>query len=164
MLNFVERTADLGTTAPLQRKVRKYQGQTVTAMRQDLIERAQETIKALQDQKGRTLRAPMARSIRNGISVKIGYGKRNVGFFEGEGANKAAVIPERNFASDRKLLAIDYLQQAIAAVQAGELDELLSGELIKLKSRFASDEKSLEESDEQEEPELPNYMVKFAAE
>ncbi len=141
MLNFVERTADLGTTAPLQRKVRKYQGQTVTAMRQDLIERAQETIKALQDQKGRTLRAPMARSIRNGISVKIGYGKRNVGFFVGEGENKAAVIPELHFASDRKLLAIDYLQQAIAAVQAGEFDELLNKALTDMAARFSQEDK-----------------------
>jgi hypothetical protein len=142
MLDFVTRTADLGTTEPLQRKVRKYQGQTVTAMRQDLIERAQATIKALQEQKGRTLRAPMARSIRNGISVKIGYGKRNVAFLTGEGESKTAVIPERHFASDRKLLAIDYLQQAIAAVESGEFDELLGATLEAMAARFSRDEKS----------------------
>jgi len=142
MLDFVTRTADLGTTEPLQRKLRKHQGQTVTAMRQDLIDRAEETIKALQEQKGRTLRAPMARSIRNGISVKIGYGKRNVGFFTGEGESKAAVIPERHFAHDRKLLAIDYLQQAIVAVQAGEFDELLGATLEAMAARFSRDDKS----------------------
>ena len=137
MLNFVARTADLGTTGPLVRKERKYQGQTVTDMRQDLVSRAQETIEVLQKHKGRTLRAPMAKSIRNGIAIKIGYGNRNVGFFEGEGENKATVIPERHFAHDRKLLAIDYLQQAVVAVEAGEFDALLSKALADMTKRFS---------------------------
>ncbi len=138
MLDFVNRTADLGTTGPLAKRKRTYQGQTVTAMRQDIIERALATIQALQEHKGQTLRAPMARSIRNGIAVKIGYGKRNVGFFTGEGDNRIAVIPELHFAHDRKLLAIDYLEQAIAAVQAGEFDELLSKALSDMTARFKS--------------------------
>jgi hypothetical protein len=138
MLDFVTRTADLGTTEKLARKERKYQGQTVTDMRQDLITRAQATITALETHKGRPLRAPMARSIRNGIEVKIGYGKRNVGFYEGQGDNRIAVIPDRHFAHDRKLLAIDYLQQAIAAVEAGEFDALLSKALADMTARFSS--------------------------
>ncbi len=138
MLDFVTRTADLGTTGPLAKRKRTYQGQTVTAMRRDIIERAQATIKALQEHKGQTLRAPMARSIRNGIAVKIGYGKRNVGFFKGEGDNRIAVIPELHFARDRKLLAIDYLEQAIAAVQAGEFDALLQEMLFEVSKRFSS--------------------------
>lgn len=137
MLDFVTRTADLGTTGPLAKRKRTYQGQTVTAMRQDIIERAQATIKALQEHKGQTLRAPMARSIRNGIAIKIGYGKRNVGFFTGEGDNRVAIIPELHFARDRKLLAIDYLEQAIAAVQAGEFDELLGDTLDAMAARFS---------------------------
>ena len=137
MLDFVSRTADLGTTEKLARKERKYQGQTVTDMRQDLISRAKATIAALEAHKGLPLRAPMARSVRNGIEVKIGYGKRNVGFFEGQGDNRAAVIPDRNFAHDRKLLAIDYLQQAIAAVAAGEFDPLLRKMLADMASRFS---------------------------
>ena len=106
-------------------------------MRQDLISRAQATIAVLETYKGRVLRAPMARSIRNGIEVKIGYGKRNVGFFEGQGDNRIAVIPDRHFAHDRKLLAIDYLQQAIVAVQAGEFDDLLSTALADMTARFS---------------------------
>ena len=137
MLNFVSRTADLGTTEPLAKRERKYQGQTVTDMRQDLISRAQATIAALEAHKGRPLRAPMARSIRNGIEVKIGYGKRNVGFFEGQGESRVAIIPARHFAHDRKLLAIDYLQQAVAAVEAGEFDELLSKALADMITRFS---------------------------
>lgn len=142
MLDFVTRTADLGTTGPLAKRKRTYQGQTVTAMREDIIERAQTTIKALQEYKGQTLRAPMARSIRNGIAIKIGYGKRNVGFFTGEGDNRIAVIPELHFARDRKLLAIDYLEQAIAAVQAGEFDALLSNTLDAMAARFSKPEVS----------------------
>ncbi len=140
MLDFVTRTADLGTTGPLAKRKRTYQGQTVTAMRQDIIERAEATIKALQEHKGQTLSAPMARSIRNGIAIKIGYGKRNVGFFRGEGDNRIAVIPELHFARDRKLLAIDYLEQAITAVQAGEFDALLSNTLEAMAARFAKPE------------------------
>jgi hypothetical protein len=137
MMNFVSRTIDLGTTGPLAKRERKYQGQTVTDMRTDLITRARETIEALEAHKGRPLRAPMARSIRNGIEVKIGYGKRNVGFYEGQGDNRVAIIPELHFAHDRKLLAIDYLQQAVIAVQAGEFDELLSKALADMTARFS---------------------------
>lgn len=137
MLDFVARTADLGTTGPLAKRKRAYQGQTVTAMRQDIVERAQATIEALGTHRSGTLRAPMARSIRNGIAVKIGYGKRNVGFFTGEGKNRVAILPEMHFAHDRKLLAIDYLEQAIAAVQAGEFDALLSNTLDTMAARFS---------------------------
>lgn len=137
MLDFVSRTADLGTTDKLAKRERKYKGQTVTSMRQDLIERAQATIEALNAHTRGTLRAAMARSIRNGIAVKIGYGKRNVGFFQGAAGDQVAVIPELHFAHDRKLLAIDYLRQAIAAVQAGEFDPLLSKALADMTARFS---------------------------
>lgn len=139
MLDFVKRTADLGTTEKLTRKERKYQGQTVTDMRQDLIERAQATIEVLKSHTGGPLRAPMARSIRNGIAIKIGYGKRNVGFFKGEGETRVAVIPERHFAHDRMLFAIEYLQRAIAAVEAGEFDALLSDTLEAMTARFSKE-------------------------
>lgn len=137
MLDFVNRTADLGTTTALPRKERTYQGQTITDMRRDLVVRAQATISALEAHKGRTLRAPMARSIRNGIAIKVGYGKHNVGFFEGTGDNRVAIVPELHFAHDRKLLAIDYLKQLVVAVEAGEFDALLSALLAKMTARFA---------------------------
>lgn len=140
MLDFVTRTADLGTTGPLPKRKRTYQGQTITAMRQDLIGRAQATIEALSNHRSGPLRAPMARSIRNGIAIKIGYGKRNVGFYRGEGDNRVAIIPELHFAHDRKLLAIDYLQQAIVAVQSGEFDGLLSNTLNSMAARFSKED------------------------
>lgn len=140
MLDFVTRTADLGTTEKLVHKERTYQRQTVTDMRQDLISRAKATIEALGNHRSGPLRAPMARSIRNGIAIKIGYGKRNVGFYKGEGDNRVAIIPELHFAHDRKLLAIDYLHQAVAAVQSGEFDELLSNALEAMVARFSKSE------------------------
>ena len=76
--NFFNETATLGaTTKPGKAKKAKYQGQTVTDMRNDMVERAQATIDALEGYERGALRAPMARSVRNGIKVKIGYGKRN---------------------------------------------------------------------------------------
>ena len=134
MLDFINRTTNLGTTGKLARRERKYHGQTITDMRQDLIERAALTIGALEAYQRGPLSTPMARTIRNGICVKIGYGKRNVGFFEGPKDARTPTIPERNF--DRKLAAIDYLQQAIAAVKAGEFDQMLQNKLNEMTSKF----------------------------
>lgn len=137
--NFLNETANLGTTTkPGKAAKATYQGQTVTDMRNDLVSRAQSTIDALNIYEGGALRAEMARSVRNGITVKIGYGKRNVGFFDGKGDDRVSLIPDRHFAHDRKLLAIDYLQQAIAAVQSGEFDALLSKALADMTARFSS--------------------------
>lgn len=136
--NFFNETANLGTTAKLgAAKKAKYQGQTVTDMRSDLIERAQATIDALEIHERGALRAPMARSIRNGITVKIGYGKRNVGFFEGEGDDRVAVIPDRNFARGEAFIAAAYLRKIINLVNAGEFDELLTNALEAMAARFS---------------------------
>ena len=153
-LDFVTRTSAHNAKGTLVAEKRKYQGQTITDMRQDLISRAEATIKAFEAHKGGPLRAPMARSIRNGFEIKIGYGKRNVGFFEGKGVNRIAVIPEFEVQRGRKLVAIDYLQQAVAAVKAGEFDALLSKALADMTARF-----SVEQADEQED-----NVVLFAGE
>lgn len=146
--NFFNETANLGTTNKLSKaKKATYQGQTVTDMRNDLVERAQATIKALEAHKGGPLRAPMARSIRNGIEVKIGYGKRNVGFFkekadneehkaEGKKTKPVAVIPARNFARSEAFVAAAYLRKAINLVKSGEFDELLNKALADMTARF----------------------------
>lgn len=137
MQNFLNETANLGTTGKLGEAIkRKHRSQTITDMRQDMITRAQQTIEALNDYQGGVLRAPMARSIRNGLRVKLGYGKRNVGFFVGEGAKRIAVIPDRNFASNETVAAAVYLEKLVEAVYAGEFDELLGDTLNKLKFRF----------------------------
>jgi hypothetical protein len=135
--NFFNQTANLGTTGTLAPATkRKYQGQTVTDMRQDIITRAQETITALESYEGGTLRAPMARSIRNGIRIKIGYGKRNVGFFEGEGQQRTAIIPDRHFTKSEAFIAAAYLKKIVTFTEQGEFDALLAQTLHQLKERF----------------------------
>ena len=137
MQNFLNETANLGTIGALAKATKRaYQGQTITDMRRDIVARAQQTIEALERYQGGQLRAPMARSIRNGISVKIGYGERNVGFFEGEGDTRVAIIPDHNFARNEAVLAVVYLQKVVQAVNAGEFDALLGDTLNKLRKRF----------------------------
>jgi hypothetical protein len=139
--NFLNETANLGTIEKLSKaKKAKYQGQTVTDMRNDLIERAKASIKALETHKSGPLRAPMARSIRNGITVKIGYGQRNVGFFEeneDKNAKPVAIIPARNFARGEAFVAAAYLRKVINLVNAGEFDALLSKALADMTARFS---------------------------
>lgn len=144
--NFFNETATLGaTTKPGKAKKAKYQGQTVTDMRNDMVERAQATIDALEGYERGALRAPMARSVRNGIKVKVGYGKRNVGFFEDtedKDAKPVAIVSDRYFARSEAFIAAAYLQKIINLVNAGEFDELLKQTLAKMAARFSRDDKS----------------------
>lgn len=167
--NFLNETANYGTTdKPSKAKKATHRGQTVTDMRLDLISRAQDTIKALETHKSGPLRAPMARSIRNGITVKIGYGQRNVGFFEeseDKNAKPVAIIPARNFARGEAFIAAAYLRKVINLVNAGEFDTLLSKALAKLQARF-SKEKPEEEKENNEllpKPEPTLQLVDNAA-
>ena len=149
--NFLTETANYGTTDKLSKaKKATHRGQTVTDMRQDLISRAQDTIKAFEAHKSGPLRAPMARSIRNGFEVKIGYGKRNAGFFEEKGDERVAVIPTRNFARGEAFAAIAYLRKVIDWVQTGGFDALLTKALADMTSRFSTKQED-EPADEQED-------------
>lgn len=144
--NFFNETAALGaTTKPGKAKKAKYQGQTVTDMRNDMVERAQATIDALEGYERGALRAPMARSVRNGVKVKIGYGKRNVGFFEDnedKDAKPVAIVSDRYFSRGEAFIAAAYLRKIINLVNAGEFDELLTQALAKMASRFTRDSKN----------------------
>ena len=137
MQNFMNETANLGTIGALgEATKRAYQGQTITDMRRDIVSRAQQTIEALESYQGGPLRAPMARSIRNGLCVKLGYGKRNVGFFEDDTKPPVAIIPDRNFRRNEAVAAAVYLKKLVQAVNAGEFDALLGDTLNKLRKRF----------------------------
>jgi len=164
--NFFNETENFGTTEKLGKaKKATYQGKTVTTMRGDLVTRAQATIEALNAYKGGTFRAPMARSIRNGIEVKIGYGKRNVGFFEGKGEDRVAVIPARNFSRGEAFIAAAYLRKVINLVNAGEFDALLSQALSDMKSKFPEKEdtpKQEEPEGQSDKTEAPNNVTHMA--
>lgn len=149
--NFFNETANLGTTTKPGKAVKAtYQRQTVTDMRNDLVERAQSTVDVLDSYQGGALRAPMAHSVRNGITVKIGYGKRNVGFFEGQGEARVSIVSDRYFASDEAFIAAAYLRKIIHLVKAGEFDQLLTQALAKMVARFpAKEDKKQPKPDEQ---------------
>lgn len=151
MLDFVTRNADLATPGTLKAKGRTYHAQTIVELRNDLISRAQATIAALQAHKKGAFKAPMGHSIRNGFVVKIGYGKKNEFFRAGE--ERTVLIPELPFATDRKFAALAYLEDAIAATNAGEFDAMLEAKQAEYKKRFAI---KLAESKPQEPPLLPS--------
>lgn len=149
MLDFVKRNAERNCKGKLAAQERKHPRTTVTGMRDDLITRAQATIKAINAYEGGKLKSPMAHSIQNGIEVNIGYGKGNTRFYEGPKESRALIIPEFVVPRSRKILAVEYLQDAIASLQAGEFDGLLSKALADMKSKFPK----REDAPKQEEPE-----------
>lgn len=156
--NFFNETANLGSTQkPGKAKKAKYQGQTVTDMRSDLISRAQATIDALEGYERGALRAPMAHSVQNAIKVKIGYGKRNVGFFEGQGDDRISIVSDRYFARGETFIAAAYLRKIVNLVNAGEFDTLLAQTLAKMAAKFKQ-----QEAPKQAEPEvLPSNVAQF---
>lgn len=161
--NFLNETANLGTTTkPGKAAKATYQGQTVTDMRNDLVSRAQSTIDALNIHEGGALRAPMARSVRNGITVKIGYGKRNVGFFDGKGEDRVSLIPDRYFGRDEVFIAAAYLQKIVNLVNAGEFDELLAQALAKMAAKFTQKEDEEQPTLEEEPKFLSNNVTQLA--
>lgn len=164
--NFFNETATLGTTTkPGKAKKAKYQGQTVTDMRNDMVERAQATIDALEGYERGALRAPMARSIRNGIKVKVGYGKRNVGFFEGKDEDRIAIIPARYFSRGETFIAAAYLRKIVNLVNAGEFDKLLTQTLAAMATKFTAKYAPKQEAMEEKIDEaklLPNNVTQIA--
>ena len=140
MLDFVKRNAARNCKGKLVAAKRKYHHTTVTDMRDDLITRAQTTIKAIKVYESGKLSSPMAHNIQNGIEVNIGYGKRNTRFYEGPKENRSLIIPEFVVPRSRKILAIEYLEDAIASIKSGEFDALLSQALSDMKSKFPEKE------------------------
>lgn len=164
--NFFNETANLGsTTKPGKAKKAKYQGQTVTDMRRDLAERAQATIDVLEAYERGTFRAPMACSVQNAIKVKIGYGKRNVGFFEGKGDDRVSIISVRYFARSEAFIAAAYLRKIVNLLNAGEFDELLAQTLAKMSAKLPKN-KPVQQANLNEQPDepklLPNNVTQLA--
>ena len=157
--NFFNETANLGSTHKPGKAVKAtYQRQTVTDMRNDLLERAQATIDTLECYERGALRAPMANSVRNAIEVKIGYGKRNVGFFDGKGEDRVSIIADRYFARDEAFIAAAYLRKIVNLLNAGEFDTLLAQALTKMVAKFTT-----KEAPKQDEPDEQSDEVKLVA-
>ena len=128
---------------------------TLLEMRANLIKRAEETVAALSNSyKAVGFRSPMAKSVRNGVSIKIGYGKRNETLiFDG------ATLAPRQFAHQDKYQAIEFLNEAINAIKKGEFDKSLQEMKDKYEYRFLSqNEKEKRTEDEKKRSAIEAQM------
>jgi hypothetical protein len=108
---------------------------TVEGKRNEVIEEVKQTLEALRTYDGGPFKFKMARSARNGIAVKIGYGTNNeylLSFgFDAKGKRITEYRCNGSSHNERKALAIDFFERAIQEIEAGGLDEEL---LIKMES------------------------------
>ena len=112
----------------------EYEAQTVENMRENVLKRAKQTLKELKTYQGGQLNAPMARSGRNCIKVKIGYGSRNAALFEYE-KDQNDLRHNADTVEERREAAIDTIKTAIASIKAGGLDKYLEAYLITRRTR-----------------------------
>lgn len=84
----------------------------------------------------------MARSGRNCIKVKIGYGKRNAALFEYGTTAKGKPITDLRHNADtvaeRRAAAMATIKQAIASIKMGGLDNYLEAYLTSRQKRSAA--------------------------
>ena len=78
MLNITNISAQCGgQTNKLLKGPKPYKGRTLDEMATEVAGRIEETVQALDAWDGEELTAPMAKKVRNGVAVKIGYGAKN---------------------------------------------------------------------------------------
>ena len=129
MLNFNQLAAEFGgINGKLVKGKDAYQAKTVMDMVKTIQENISTTIEALQSYNGQKgFKSPMARKVRNGIEVKVGYGSRNeklsddfeaVSFFEEDIAK-----------------AIGYLRKVGSFIASGEAQEVLEAKLQSFRDR-----------------------------
>ncbi|NRQ27748.1 hypothetical protein [Aliiroseovarius sp. xm-g-7] len=141
-MDIIAATQNFGTNEVYTKGPQEYEAQTVENMRADVLKRAKQTLKALKAYEGGKLAAPMARSGRNCIKVKIGYGKRNAALFDyGTDAKENPITELRHnadTASERRKAAIATVKQAIASIKMGGLDSYLEAYLTSRQTRSAA--------------------------
>ena len=129
-MDIIETTKNYGSSEVYTKEPKEYEAQTVEGMRADILKRAKQTLKALKAYKGGALKAPMARSGRNCIKVKIGHGKRNTALFSYGETEKGHPITERRHnadtVSERRQAAITTVKASIASIKSGGLDKYLA--------------------------------------
>ena len=103
-----------------------YDPRTVEEMAGTIITRIDETIEVLTDYDSGKLSAPMARLVRNGIAIKIGYGSKN---------ESIPGIEVERFWVENQADAIGYLVAMKEAFIAGEVNENLEEMLESYRDR-----------------------------
>jgi hypothetical protein len=142
-MDIIAATQNAGSNEVYTKGEQEYEAQTVENMRADVLKRAKQTLKELKTYQGGALNAPMARSGRNCIKVKIGYGKRNAALFEYENGK----IERRHNADtveERREAAIDTIKLAIGSIKVGGLDKYLESYLITRRTRSTNGTKAVQ--------------------
>ena len=141
-MDIIAATQNFGSNEVYTKGPQKYAAQTVEKMRYDVLKRAKQTLKVLKAYEGGKLAAPMARSGRNCIKVKIGYGKHNAALFDyGTDANENPITELRHNAdtvAERRKAAMATIKQAIACIKMGGLDSHLEAYLSSRQTRSAA--------------------------
>jgi len=133
--NFMNLANQFGTTKKLLRGKPEYTPSTMEGMRSAIIEQAKDALSAVRAHEEKTTKNPMIRKIRNGLSVKIGYGKKNetlVVFGKDEKGNDEV---ELKFFDEERNDAIKFLEEAIASIEQGGLDAEIQAKLDDYRSR-----------------------------
>lgn len=112
-----------------------YQAQTVDGMRSIVLENAKTALEVVQTKTEREAKHVMVRKIRNGLSIKIGYGAKNETLCVfGQDENGNDEVEQRYLDSEREK-AITYLRDSIVAIEDGILDGALSDKLEDFRKR-----------------------------
>jgi len=137
---FAEITA-MGSTDPYVKVVaEEYTTKTMEYARdEEILPRIKATLDALNDWednglsiKDNPLVSPMAKRVRNGFQVKVGYGTRNEGLMEFTN-RKDKIVPYKSFASIEE--TIEFLNKVEEFVAAGGLDDAIEAKLQSYRDR-----------------------------
>ena len=116
----------------------EYERITLETMRQNVLDRAQETLEALESYTGGVLAAPMARTARNAISIKIGYGEKNEAlwsFQDAIGEDTDTLRANGRTRVEQRHKAIAFFTAAIPAIAGGCLDAAIQDKLASYRAR-----------------------------
>jgi hypothetical protein len=135
---FAEITA-MGSADPIVKGQKPYEAKTVGDVRKNVLDRIEATINALnsyedngQSIKDNPLVSPMARRVRNGYQVKIGYGTRNEALIHFTNS-KGETVSSKNFATIEE--TNQFLNKVEDFVSAKGLDEAIEKKLQSYRDR-----------------------------
>ena len=115
-----------------------YEGITLEAMRENVLNRARATLEALETHTSGVLAAPMAWTARNAIAIKIGYGAKNeaLWLFNDAIGNDTDTLRANGRTREEQLRkAIGFFTAAIPAIANGSLDKAIREKLVSYQVR-----------------------------
>jgi len=116
----------------------EYERITFEEMRANVVQRARQTLEALESYVGGELVAPMAWTVRNGIAIKIGYGEKNEAlwtFKDAIGNDTEKLRANGRTREEQRLRAISFFTSALPEIEAGSLDAVIQEKLVSYQKR-----------------------------